>query len=215
MDQDKYALGTKITSTSGKRYYLKEGVYLTKQQITKVEEKAKLRMVDLEPWPLTRKEPLWSIQYNCLVTIEGLEAGGKYWVRKVGSQDNRLLPTRGDSEHLCEPTDEHVPPSSRESKYLCINRARWSDIKNHLLSFINSYSWKKKETKDGIHTPEQIRNSMLVLAKSRGNGLAATIERERGRGIFEDARTFETRMTEVQESFPWSEFAKHLDFIVE
>ena len=212
MIEKKYELEAKIVASSGKRYYLQEGQYLTKAQTTEA-QKPKLQVVELEPWSLTRKEPLWSEQYSSLVTIEGLEAGGKYLVRKVGSQDNRLLPTRGNL--LCEPTDEHVPPSNRESKYLCINRVRWSEIKNHLLSFINSYSWRRKEFEDGIKTPEQIRDDMTVLAKARGNGLAAAIERERGRGVFEDARTFITRMTEVHESFPWSEFAKHLDFIVE
>lgn len=212
MSKDKYELATKIIASSGKRYYLQEGAYLTKPQTTEA-KKTKLQALELEPWALTRKEPLWSEQYSCLVTIERLEAGGKYHVRKVGSQDNRLLPTRGNL--LCEPTDEHVPPSDRETKYLCINRVRWSEIKNHLLSFINSYPWKKKETEDGSKTPDQVRNDMIALAKSRGNGLAADIERERGRGVFEDARTFITRMTAAHESFPWSEFAKHLDFIVE
>ncbi len=210
----KYDLEAKIKASSGKRYYLKKGEYLTKAQITELEKsKTKLQAVELEPWSPSRKEPLWSEQYTCLVTIEGLQAGGKYLVRKVGSQDNRLLPTRGD--RLCEPTDEHVPPSNRDSKFLCINRVRWSEIKNHLLSFINSYPWFPKETKDGELTADQVRNDMVALAKSRGNGLAAAIDRERGRGVFEDSKTFVTRMTEVHESFPWAEFAKHLDFIVE
>ena len=136
MTKGKYELAAKIVASSGKRFHLTEGEYLTKKQTTEL-EKPKLQTLELEPWSLTRKEPLWSEQYTCLVTIAGLEAGGKYLVRKVGSQDNRLLPTRGNL--LCPPTDEHVPPSNRENKYLCVNRVRWSDIKNHLLSFINSY----------------------------------------------------------------------------
>jgi hypothetical protein len=57
-----------------------------------------------------------------------------------------------------------------------------------------------------------VREDMLVLAKSRKQGLSSLIEDERKLGRFEDAQNFILRMNSVYESFPWGDFTQMLDF---
>lgn len=160
----------------------------------------------LFPWEPHDKRQFWCERHHSFVRLTGdLDANGTYWVNKSGEGTFSRYPARGHELVL----RENAPESAPESELLLINTVAWSDIKNCLVNkFIPTYPWSKK----GDKTPNQVREDMLILAKSRKHGLSNFIEEERKLGRFEDSQNFILRMNAVYESFPWGDFTQMLDF---
>ncbi|RUR77000.1 hypothetical protein PCC6912_39590 [Chlorogloeopsis fritschii PCC 6912] len=157
-------------------------------------------------WSPQDKREFWCEKLKLFVRMTGdLNADGTYWVIQSGEGTFRRYPVKAEDLVLKENAPKEIPTSD----FLLINSASWSDIKNCLVNkFIPSYPWSKK----GDKQPNQIREDMLAIAKSRKQGLASFIEEERNLGRFEDAQNFVLRMNVAYESFPWGDFAQLLDF---
>lgn len=160
----------------------------------------------LFPWQPHDKRQFWCDRHHSFVRLTGdLDANGTYWVNKSGEGTFSRYPAKGHELVL----REDAPSSAPESELLLINSVNWGDIKNCLVNkFIPTYPWSKK----GDKAPNQIREDMLTLAKSRKQGLSNFIEEERRLGRFEDSQNFILRMNAVYESFPWGDFTQMLDF---
>jgi hypothetical protein len=157
-------------------------------------------------WSPSDKREFWCEKLQSFVRMSGdLNADGTYWVIKTGEGNFRRYPAKGEDLILKENAPKDVPTTD----LLLVNSATWADIKNCLVTkFIPSYPWSKK----GERSPNEIREEMLTLAKSRRQGLASLIEDERKLGNFEDDQNFTLRMNQVYESFPWGDFTQMLDF---
>lgn len=168
----------------------------------------------LFPWNPSDHREFWCEKLQSFVRMTGdLEANGNYWVIKSGEGNFRRWPVKGSDLVLKEDAPQEAP----KSELLLVNSVSWGDIKNCLVNkFIPSYPWSKKDIKIGdrveTKSPNEVREDMLNLAKSRRKGLATYIEEEREKGRFEDAQNFTLRMNTVYESFPWGDFTQMLDF---
>jgi hypothetical protein len=201
--------------------HLNEGVYVMKDsieivKISNAEEQVAEGLFPLPPcppaplplfpWESHDRREFWCDRHKSFVRLTGdLEANGTYWVNKSGEGTFNRYRAFGHELVL----RENAPSSTPESELLLINSAGWGDIKNCLVNkFIPTYPWSKK----GDKTPTQVREDMLILTKSRRQGLAGFIEEERKLGRFEDSQNFILRMNTVYESFPWGDFTQMLDF---
>jgi len=92
-----------------------------------------------------------------------------------------------------------------------INRSNFDQIKNFLVdNFIGSYPWENTAEK----THDEIKKSMISLAKAPRNGITRQLEDERMQGYFLDKATFVHRMKPKLEHFPWDKLADFLDYSV-
>lgn len=214
-----YKLPEFIPDANGK-LELKEGAYVSDTTIVDVsiEDSEQLPVISKQPlvtdncslitdypWQPEDKREFWCEKLQSFVRIDGLEASGFYWVIKSGEGHFRRWTVKGEELVL----RDNAPQEAPKSELLLINSVSWGDIKNCLVNkFIPSYPWSKK----GERSPNQIREDMLAIAKSKRQGLATYIEDERKVGRFDDAQNFTLRMNAVYESFPWGDFAQMIDF---
>jgi hypothetical protein len=176
-----------------------------------VDYKSTFDATDEYPWsPLDERE-FWCKRLGNFVRMTGnLNTGGIYYVTIPGSKENsgRQYPVLGRDIVLAD--SKEAKKIDTDDEFLSINKANWSQIKNFMCDrFIHSYPWQRTQEK----TTEEVRNGMIVTAKSPRAGLAKMIENERNNnGYFLDITTFIGRMQPQYESFPWRKFASCLEF---
>ena len=160
------------------------------------------------PWSPNDNREFWCEKLGFFVKLtRDVNIEGTYYVVKVGEGYYRRYPVFGNELVL----KDKAPSNAPATDLLTINHATWGEIKNFLVDkFIPSYPWPKK----GDLSPSEVREEMNAIAKSKHKGLAKMIENERSsfNGVFEGHENFTFRMTQVYESFPWSEFAQTLDY---
>lgn len=153
--------------------------------------------------PLDRRE-FWCEKLKAFVKLTGdVDALGIYWVYKVGESTYRRYGIKASDLSLEKNIKEEESP-----KYLNINEASWSEIKNFIIQFINSFPWISMDDKSSM----QIKEEMLNLAKSRNQGLANILEKEKSLSKFASKDQFIQRMNDIYPRFPWKEFSEILDF---
>lgn len=166
------------------------------------------------PWSFIEDQDkeFWCSRLGQYVRLTSdVETGGRYYVYVAGSNSKRIYPVFGHELVLADDkTAKRI--DTDDSEFFPVNKSNWTQIKNFLTEkFIPSYPWK--DSPDKSH--EEVKASMLSIAKSPRNGLARLIEQERQHnGFFLDKATFDTRMKTHYESFPWLKLADFLDYSV-
>ena len=163
---------------------LKDGVYSTDNeplvQLTQnkvLEIGVRKHEIQVPTWDALSLLPLWYEKQSCFVKMTGdvtinPDKSLTYWVTKVGEEGHRHWGAKGGD--LVE--SKHSPEGEVATEELYINRAAWTEIKNHLTTnFVPSFPWKSTEES----TSSQVRESMLSLVKAKNNGIATTMQLER------------------------------------
>lgn len=220
------ALPSKITQ--GETYYLLNGEYVMKDALDNVpvmRSPALISVVDSLPesqaadnprlpngkWNYLYKGVLFCPRIGCEVKfcdspemIAGDPNRLKYYVKTIGAgtYDHRYAVMENE---LTLPIEED---ERKVSDRLELNIATWTEIKNFLTQFANSYPWNK----DGERSPTEVRDHVLAEIKSPKQGLAKLIEIERKKYPFDGRDEFISRMTDLYASFPWSAFVQLCDF---
>lgn len=164
------------------------------------------------PWsPIDDKDKeFWCARLGQFVFLtNNVESDGTYYVYIAGVSSRRHYPVKGYELVLANDKSAARIETS-ESEFFPVNKSNWSQIKNFLSeNFIPSYAWSNTPEK----SHEEVKASMLSLAKSPRQGLARMIEQERqNAGYFLDKSTFADRMRIHYESFPWLKLAEYFDY---